>query len=41
MGSAIAELNRQFEIPGTARVVEGNGKLPKAPRPLMARKPSI
>jgi len=29
MGSAIAELNRQFEIPGTARVVEGNGELPK------------
>src|SRR6202795_544814 len=29
MGSAIAELNRQFEIPGTAQVVEGNGELPK------------
>jgi hypothetical protein len=29
MNGAIAELNRRFEIPGTAQVVEGNGGLPK------------
>jgi len=29
MESAIAELDRRFEIPGTAQVVEGNGGLPK------------
>ncbi len=29
MASEIAEAYRQFEIPGTARVVEGNGGLPK------------
>src|SRR6266550_1376747 len=29
MESTIAELDRRFEIPGTAQVVEGNGGLPK------------
>ncbi|MGA7919195.1 MAG: D-hexose-6-phosphate mutarotase [Candidatus Acidiferrales bacterium] len=29
MGSSIAQLDRRFEIPGIAQVVEGNGGLPK------------
>lgn len=29
MESAIAEVNRRFEIPGIAQIVEGNGGLPK------------